>query len=162
MFPDSFDKVVIQPRSKKALQEKATKIKPAPPKPKLVVEKPTPPPPKPAPKVEETPKKEETKKEEEKPKSSESGRKKSLKRTSTMMIPEEYRGIMEVWYGPDSKWDRDSNNKEVGKKWFAKDDEFDKMLEERFKKDIEELTAGKKEHMAKDHYGALVMILLGD
>lgn len=57
IFPENFDKVVLQPRSKKELQEKAAKFKPAPPKPKPVVEKPTPPPaPKPAPKKEEPPK----------------------------------------------------------------------------------------------------------
>jgi uncharacterized protein (DUF924 family)/adenylate kinase family enzyme len=158
IFPDNFEKVVIQPRSKKALQEKASKIKPAPPKPKPVVEKPiAPPAPKPAPKKEE-PKKEEPKKEE-------APEKKGIKMPEgNTEIPKEYAEIMTVWYGPDNVWNRHvaPPDKAITMKWFKKDDVFDKLLSDKFKTDIEELAKGNKEEMRKDHYGALAYFLLGD
>ena len=70
---------------------------------------------------------------------------------------------MQAWYGPDTDWDRNSvENKGIGKKWFVTDPEFDKMLEERFKTEIEELSKGNREAMRKDHYGSLAYFLLGD
>ena len=60
------------------------------------------------------------------------------------IIPEQYASIITIWYGPEEVWDRQGPppNKEIIKKWFAKDPEFDKKLEDLFKKDIEEMQKG--------------------
>jgi uncharacterized protein (DUF924 family) len=163
IFPDNFEKVVILPRTKKTLQEKATKIKPAPPvKPAPVVQKPTPAPviaPKPAPESKkEEPKKEEPPKEEPKKESP-----KKEEAPPKIEIPKEYLAIIESWYGPDAEWDRHSiDSKGIGKKWFMTNPELDKMLEDKFKTEIEELSKGNREDMRKDHYGCLAYFLLGD
>ena len=154
IFPENFEKVEIQTRTKKTLQEKAKKIKPAAAKPPPVIEKPTPTPapaPKPAPVA--APKKEEAKKEEPK----------SPEKSPGLVIPKQYLGIIQAWYGPDIEWDRHCvDTKGIGKKWFVTDPEFDKMLEERFKTEIEELAKGNREDMRKDHYGQLAYFILGD
>lgn len=97
------------------------------------------------------------------PKSKSPGKKAPIKRQSSMNIPGPFRAVMEVWYGSDQQWDRHTlETKGIGKKWFRNDPEFDKMLTERFKKDVEELQKGNREELREDHYGRLVYCLLGD
>ena len=53
------------------------------------------------------------------------------------VIPPQYVKIIETWYGPSSECDRHSKNETgITKKWFSKNDEFDKMLTNNFKTDI--------------------------
>ena len=71
--------------------------------------------------------------------------------------------MIELWFGPSSTWDRDTPGEMKNvMKWFKSDAELDKMLTEKYQKDIEELTKGNREDMRKCHYSSLCYILLGD
>ena len=77
-------------------------------------------------------------------------------------IPEKYKEIIEIWYGPDQDWDRHSLLLKHLNKWYNTNVEFDKILTEKYSTEILELAKGNRETMRDDHYGCLAYVLLGD
>ena len=55
--------------------------------------------------------------------------------------------IMEIWYGKEGEWDRIvTGPKAITKNWMAGGPDFDKMLTEKYKEDLDQLQAGNREH----------------